>query len=60
MKEKKVTITSRNISPKQWSALILELNLIKTSWKPYAKLEIHTSSLNKILRQGTRKYDARD
>ena len=60
MKEKKVTITSRNISPKQWSALILELNLIKTSWKPYAKLEIHTSRLNKILRQGTRKYDARD
>jgi len=60
MKEKKIIITSRNISPKQWSALILELNLIKQAWKPYAKLELHSPSLNKILRQGTRKYDARD
>ena len=60
MKEKKLTITSKNITPKQWSALILELNLIKTAWKPYAKLEIHAPSVNKIIKQGTKKYDARD
>jgi len=60
MKEKKLTITSKNITPKQWSALILELNLIKTAWKPYAKLEIHAPSINKIIKQGTKKYDARD
>jgi hypothetical protein len=60
MKEKKLTITSKNITPKQWSALILELNLIKTAWKPYAKLEIHAPSVNKIIKQGTRKYDTRD
>jgi len=60
MKEKKITITSKNITPKQWSALVLELNLMKTAWKPYAKLELHTPSLNKILKQGTKKYDARD
>ena len=60
MKEKKLTITSKNITPKQWSALILELNLIKTAWKPYAKLEIHAPSVNKIIKQGTKKYDTRD
>ena len=60
MKEKKLTITSKNITPKQWSALILELNLMKTAWKPYAKIEIHAPSVNKIIKQGTRKYDTRD
>ena len=29
MKEKKLTITSKNITHKQWSILLLELNLIK-------------------------------
>jgi hypothetical protein len=33
---------------------------MKTAWKPYAKLEIHAPSVNKIIKQGTRKYDARD
>ena len=60
MKEKKLTIKSKNITPKQWSALILELNLIKQAWKPYAQLEISAPSCRKIITQGTRKYDARD
>jgi hypothetical protein len=38
MKEKKLTITSKNISQKQWSNLILELNLIKKAWAPYATI----------------------
>jgi hypothetical protein len=37
---KKVTITSKNISAKQWTNLILELNLIKKQWKQYATLDI--------------------
>ena len=60
MKEKKITITSRNITPKQWAALILELNLIKQAWKPYAKLELMAPNVKKIINQGTRRYDARD
>ena len=32
MKEKQLTITSNDISQKQWSNLILELNLIKKAW----------------------------
>ena len=37
---KKVTITSKDISIKQWSNLLLELNLIKKAWKPFATLEM--------------------
>ena len=32
MKEKKLTISSKDITQKQWSNLILELNLIKKAW----------------------------
>jgi|TARA_R110002020_G_scaffold218606_1_gene426527 hypothetical protein len=60
MKEKKITITSRNITPKQWSAVILELDLMKRAWRPYAKLEMQGSGLKKTIKLGTRKYDARD
>jgi len=60
MKEKKIIITSKNITPKQWSALILELNLIKQAWKPYAKLELMAHNVKKIINQGTRRYDVRD
>jgi len=57
---KKLTITSNNISPKQWSTLLIELNLIKEQWKPYAKLEIQTPGLNKIIAWGKRKHDTRE
>ena len=57
---KKLTITSNNISPKQWSTLLIELNLIKEQWRPYAKLDIHTSGFNKVIAWGKRKYDTRE
>ena len=57
MKEKKITITSKNITSKQWSVLLLELNLIKQAWKPYAKIELNAQGLKKILTYGTRSYD---
>ena len=56
MKEKKITITSKDISHKQWAILLLELNLIRKAWKPYAKLELTAPSLKKIVKWGTRKY----
>ena len=57
---KKLTITSNNISPKQWSVLLLELNMIKEQWKSYAKLNIHTSGFNKIIAWGKRRYDTKE
>ena len=57
MKEKELTIKSKNISPKQWSTLLLELNIMIKEWKPYAALEMKTPGLKKVLGWGTKKYD---
>ena len=56
---KKVNIVGTNISPKQWSNLILELNLIRKEWKPYATIEIQGPGVKKIIKNGTtiKKYD---
>ena len=56
---KKLTITSKNISQKQWSNLILELNLMKKAWKPYAELEIQAPGIKKIIAWGTSNYDSK-
>ena len=54
MKEKQLTITSNNISQKQWSNLVLELNLIKKAWAKYATLNIKAPGIKKIIAHGTR------
>jgi hypothetical protein len=51
---KKLTITSKDISQKQWSQLVLELNLIKKAWASYAKLELQGPGIKKIIAFGTR------
>jgi len=61
MKGKKATITAKGASVKQWSDLMLELNLIKKAWRPYGvTLDIQTPGITKIISWGTRKYDAKD
>ena len=60
MKEKELTIKSKNISPKQWSTLLLEVNLMIRAWRPYAKLELKAPGLKKVLGWGTRKYDQKE
>ena len=57
---KKVKITSKNISSKQWANLILELNLIKDAWKPYARLELQAPGIKKIIAFGTRTNDTKE
>jgi|TARA_R100001163_G_scaffold45934_1_gene34522 hypothetical protein len=54
MKEKKITITSKDITQKQWSNLVLELNLVRKAWKNYAKLELQGPGIRKIIAFGTR------
>ena len=56
---KKLTITSKNISQKQWSNLILELNLMKAAWKPYADIDIQAPGIKKIISWGTSNYDSK-
>ena len=59
MKEKKLTITSDDITQKQWSNLILELNLIKKAWSSYATIQLQGAGVRKIIAHGTRNFDSR-
>ena len=54
---KKLTISSENISAKQWSILLIELNMIKESWRQFAKLEIQTPGFDKIIKWGRKRHD---
>jgi len=61
MKEKKATISAKGASIKQWSDLILELNLMKKAWYRYGvDINIQTPGITKIISWGTKKYDAKD
>jgi hypothetical protein len=55
MKMKTATITCKNISQKQWSNLLIELNLICKQWRPYAELELKAPNVKKIIKLGTTK-----
>ena len=59
MKEKKITITSKDISQKQFSNLLLELNLMKKQWNKFAKLDIQAPGIKRILDWGTTNYDSK-
>ena len=60
MKEKKATITAKGASVKQWSDLILELNLMKKAWRPYGvTLDIQAPGIKKIIGWGTKKYESK-
>jgi len=60
MKDKKVVVSAKGASVKQWSDLILELNLMKKAWHRYGVIiNIQTSGINKIIAHGTKKYDTR-
>ena len=61
MKEKKAIISAKGASVKQWSDLVLELNLMKKAWRSYGvTIDIQAPGIKKILAWGTRKYDAKD
>ena len=51
---KKLTLIGKNISQKQLSNLVLELNLIKKAWKPYAEIDLQGPGIKKIIAFGTR------
>ena len=60
MKEKKATISAKGASVKQWSDLILELNLIKKAWHRYGvDINIQAPGIKKIIAWGTKKYESK-
>ena len=60
MKEKKLTLISKDISQKQWSQLVLELNLMKKAWSAYATIELQGPGIKKIISHGTRNFDSKE
>ena len=61
MKEKVITIKPKGISQKQWSNLLLELNLVKKAWRPYGvDIQISAPGLKNVLKWGTKSYDAKE
>ena len=54
MKSKTITIKVKSGSAKQYSNLLLELNLIKKAWKMYGvDLQLQDPGLKSIIRWGT-------
>ena len=54
MKEKIITIKTNEISQRQYSTLLLELNIMKQQWRSYGvHLNISAPSLKKIIALGT-------
>ena len=57
MKDKVITIKPKGITQKQWSILLLELNLIKKAWRPYGvDMQMSAPGLKRILDWGTKRY----
>ena len=57
MKDKIITIKPKCISQKQWSILLLELNLIKQAWKRYGvDMQMSAPGLKRIVDWGTKKH----
>ena len=57
MKDKIITIKPKGITQKQWSILLLELNLIKKAWKPFGvDIQMSAPGLKRILDWGTKRY----
>ena len=58
MKEKIITIKPKGVSQKQWSNLLLELNLMKRAWKSYGvDITMKAPGLKNVLTHGTRVND---
>ena len=58
---KKAIVTAKGASTKQWTDLMLELNLMKKACHRYGvTIEVKTPGIKKIINWGTRKYDAKD
>ena len=58
MKDREINIKVRNITPKQWTNLVIELNLMADAWKPYGpKMKLKTRNLERIIKWGRSKNE---
>ena len=58
MKEKTITIKTNGIAQRQYSTLLLELNIMKQQWKSYGvHINIKAPGLKNIINHGTKVND---
>ena len=54
---KEINIKVKNISQKQWSLLLVELNLVSKNWRSYGPIiDIKAKNFDKIIRWGKKKH----
>ena len=57
-KERTISLTVNNITPKQWTNLVIELNLVADAWKSYGpQIKLKTRNLERIIKWGRRKNE---
>ena len=55
MKEKKITLKVNGITQRQWSTLLLELNIMKKAWRPFGvDINMSAPGLKAIINLGTK------
>ena len=55
MKEKKITLKVNGITQRQWSTLLLELNIMKKAWKRFGvDIDMSAPGLKAIINLGTK------
>ena len=54
---KEVHLKISNISPKQWTSLLIELNLVKSAWRRYGpEINIKAKNFDKIIKWGRKTH----
>ena len=57
---RKVTISSADMTGRQWSVFLVELNLMKEHWGRFATVKIEARDIEKIVRWGKRKHNEKE
>jgi hypothetical protein len=58
MKEREINIKVTNITQKQWTNLLIELNLIKGAWRRFGpRINIKAINFDRIIRWGKKRHD---
>ena len=56
-KDRTITLKVNNITSKQWTNLVIELNLMVSAWKPYGpRIKLKTHNLERIIKWGRKKH----
>ena len=57
MKDRIITIKPKGVTQRQWSIILLELNLMRKAWKRYGvDMKMSAPGLKRIVDWGTKRY----